>query len=101
MADRNAADMELDERDGLLNNDHRGRKLPSILRERGNSFRGLALHALHTFVVYSSFLSHSWSHWIVPLWERIRWVVCDSWNWLLSLSTKFCRWRRRRWVPTC
>jgi DNA replication licensing factor MCM2 len=34
MADRNAADMELDERDGLLNNDHRGRKLPSILRER-------------------------------------------------------------------
>ncbi len=51
MADRNAADMELDERDGLLNKDHRGRKLPSILRERGNSFRGLAVHALHTFVV--------------------------------------------------
>jgi hypothetical protein len=51
MADRNAADMELDERDGLLNNDHRGRKLPSILRERGNSLRGLGVHALHTFVV--------------------------------------------------
>ncbi len=59
MADRNAADMELDERDGLLNNDHRGRKLPSILRERGNSFRGLALHALHTSSLSSSSLSHS------------------------------------------
>jgi hypothetical protein len=58
MADRNAADMELDERDGLLNNDHRGRKLPSILRERGNSFRGLALHALHTFVVCLLLLCH-------------------------------------------
>jgi hypothetical protein len=54
MADRNAADMELDERDGLLNNDHRGRKLPSILRERGNFFRGLAPHALRTFVVVFS-----------------------------------------------